>query len=76
MLGAPVRSFAYPYGYRGAYTDRNVDDVRAAGITDAYSNFGGAVRTARRPYRAESDSGARLDTSMSSPAVVRWAFGD
>lgn len=75
MLDAPVRSFAYPYGYRGAYTDRNVDDVREAGITDAYSNFGGAVRTAADCYQLNRilvrdwnvDAFARR---------LRWAFGD
>jgi peptidoglycan/xylan/chitin deacetylase (PgdA/CDA1 family) len=50
ILGAPVTSFAYPYGYRGAYTAQNVADVRAAGLADAYSNFGGAVRPHADPY--------------------------
>ena len=47
ILGTPVTGLAYPFGYRGAFTDRNISDARAAGITDAYSNFGsGTVRAA------------------------------
>jgi peptidoglycan/xylan/chitin deacetylase (PgdA/CDA1 family) len=42
--GATVSAFAYPYGYRGAYTADNMIDVAAAGMPDAFSNFGGAVR--------------------------------
>jgi peptidoglycan/xylan/chitin deacetylase (PgdA/CDA1 family) len=44
LSGAAVSSFAYPYGYRGAYTPQNMADVGAAGLTDAYANFGGVVR--------------------------------
>jgi peptidoglycan/xylan/chitin deacetylase (PgdA/CDA1 family) len=51
ILGAPVTSFAYPFGYRGAYTARNIDAARDAGITDAYSNFGGIVRSTADRYQ-------------------------
>jgi peptidoglycan/xylan/chitin deacetylase (PgdA/CDA1 family) len=75
ILGTSVVSFAYPYGYRGAYTPQNVADVRAAGIADAYSNFGGVVRPNADRYQLNRilvrdwplDEFAR---------VVRRAFGD
>jgi len=75
LLGQPVTSFAYPYGYRGAYTERNVADVRAAGITDAYSNFGGAVRAAADCHQLNRI----LVRDWSGEAFarrLRWAFGD
>jgi peptidoglycan/xylan/chitin deacetylase (PgdA/CDA1 family) len=51
ILGVAVTSFAYPFGYRGAYTDRNIAAARGAGITDAYSNFGGVVRSTADRYQ-------------------------
>jgi peptidoglycan/xylan/chitin deacetylase (PgdA/CDA1 family) len=75
MLGHAVSSFAYPYGYRGAYTAQNVEAARAAGLADAYSNFGGTVRSSADPYQLNRvlvrdwprDEFARR---------VRQAFGD
>lgn len=51
VLSAPVTSFAYPYGSRGAYSEQNVAAVRGAGLTAACSNFGGTVRTGADRYQ-------------------------
>jgi peptidoglycan/xylan/chitin deacetylase (PgdA/CDA1 family) len=75
ILGGEVVSFAYPYGYRGAYTSQNVADVKAAGLTDAYSNFGGAVR----PHADRYELNRILVRNWSLDdfgRVVRRAFGD
>jgi peptidoglycan/xylan/chitin deacetylase (PgdA/CDA1 family) len=40
-LGAPVTSFAYPYGRRGNLTEANREIVRAAGFTCCCSGYGG-----------------------------------
>jgi peptidoglycan/xylan/chitin deacetylase (PgdA/CDA1 family) len=75
ILGAPVTSFAYPYGYRGAYTAQNVADVRAAGLADAYSNFGGAVRPHANPYELNRIL-VRNWSLDEFGRVVRQSFGD
>jgi peptidoglycan/xylan/chitin deacetylase (PgdA/CDA1 family) len=75
ILGTEVVSFAYPYGYRGAYTAQNVADVRAAGIADAYSNFGGVVRA--RADRYELNRILVRNWPLDEfGRVVRRAFGD
>ncbi len=68
-------SFAYPYGYWGAYTPQNVADVRAAGIADAYSNFGGVVRPHANPYELNRIL-VRNWSLDEFGRVVRQAFGD
>ncbi len=75
MLGSPVVSFAYPYGYRGAYTPQNVAGVRAAGLVDAYSNFGGVVRASADTYELNRIL-VRNWTHDDFARVVRRAFGD
>jgi peptidoglycan/xylan/chitin deacetylase (PgdA/CDA1 family) len=75
ILGATVSSFAYPYGYRGAYTPQNMADVRAAGLADAYSNFGGVVRP--KADRHELNRTLVRDWTLDEFArAVRRAFGD
>jgi peptidoglycan/xylan/chitin deacetylase (PgdA/CDA1 family) len=75
ILGGDVVSFAYPYGYRGAYTPQNVSDVRAAGLADAYSNFGGAVRPHANRY--ELNRILVRDWSLDEfGRMVGRAFGD
>jgi peptidoglycan/xylan/chitin deacetylase (PgdA/CDA1 family) len=44
LTGAPVTSFAYPFGKASDYTRDTIDLLRAAGITRACSNFRGLVR--------------------------------
>jgi peptidoglycan/xylan/chitin deacetylase (PgdA/CDA1 family) len=51
ILGAPVTSFAYPYGGRSHYTDKTVAAVRTAGFKRACSNFSGLVRTGSDPWQ-------------------------
>lgn len=75
VLGSDVVSFAYPYGYWGAYTPQNVADVRAAGIADAYSNFGGVVRPRANPYELNRIL-VRNWSLDEFGRVVRQAFGD
>jgi peptidoglycan/xylan/chitin deacetylase (PgdA/CDA1 family) len=75
VLGADVVSFAYPYGYWGAYTPQNVADVRAAGLADAYSNFGGVVRPHANPYELNRIL-VRNWSLDEFGRVVRQAFGD
>jgi peptidoglycan/xylan/chitin deacetylase (PgdA/CDA1 family) len=43
ILGRPVRSFSYPFGYRGSYTAESVRIVREAGFGCACANFTGVV---------------------------------
>jgi peptidoglycan/xylan/chitin deacetylase (PgdA/CDA1 family) len=50
-LGAPVDSFAYPYGGRDKLTNSNRDVVRAAGYYCCCSGFGGLNRTGTDPFR-------------------------
>ena len=75
ILGGDVVSFAYPYGYWGAYTPQNVADVRAAGLADAYSNFGGVVRPRANPYELNRIL-VRNWSLDEFGRVVRQAFGD
>ena len=75
VLGGAVVSFAYPYGYWGAYTPQNVADVRAAGLADAYSNFGGAVRPHANPYELNRIL-VRNWSLDEFGRVVRQSFGD
>ena len=75
ILGGDVVSFAYPYGYWGAYTPQNVADVRAAGLSDAYSNFGGVVRPRANPYELNRIL-VRNWPLDEFGRVVRQAFGD
>jgi peptidoglycan/xylan/chitin deacetylase (PgdA/CDA1 family) len=43
VLGRPLRSFSYPFGYKGSYGPETVELVREAGFRNACSNFTGAV---------------------------------
>lgn len=43
-LGYPVLSFAYPVGYRGAFSADTKELVRNAGYQFAFSYYGGAVK--------------------------------
>ena len=50
-LGAPVTSFAYPFGGRAQYSKQTPRLVRAAGFTCACSNFQGHVAFYSDPYQ-------------------------
>jgi peptidoglycan/xylan/chitin deacetylase (PgdA/CDA1 family) len=75
MIGGSVSSFAYPFGYRGAYTEANIGAVRAAGMSDACSNFGGTVRASADPYQLNRILVRDWDVERFA-RTVRWAFGD
>ncbi|MGH6692835.1 MAG: polysaccharide deacetylase family protein, partial [Gammaproteobacteria bacterium] len=49
-LGAPVTSFAYPYGRRDNLTDANRRIVRAAGFTCCCSGYGGTNPRGTDPF--------------------------
>jgi peptidoglycan/xylan/chitin deacetylase (PgdA/CDA1 family) len=51
QIGAPVESFAYPYGKPDNLTDANRDRVRAAGFRCCCSGFGGINRPSTDPFR-------------------------
>jgi peptidoglycan/xylan/chitin deacetylase (PgdA/CDA1 family) len=73
--GATVSTFAYPYGYRGAYTSDNMSDVAAAGMPDAYSNFGGAVRAGHDRLQLNRVLARNWEIDEFA-RVVRRAFAD
>jgi peptidoglycan/xylan/chitin deacetylase (PgdA/CDA1 family) len=51
LLGAPVTSFAYPYGSREDYDAETVAAVRAAGFARACANEPARLRARCDPYR-------------------------
>jgi peptidoglycan/xylan/chitin deacetylase (PgdA/CDA1 family) len=51
QIGAPVDSFAYPYGGRKHLTDENREVVKAEGFRCCCSSFGGINATGTDPFR-------------------------
>lgn len=52
-LGAPVESFAYPYGKPHHLTETNRELVREAGFRCCCSGFGGVVAATADPFRLQ-----------------------
>jgi len=52
-LGAPVTSFAYPYGRRANLTDANREVVRAAGFRCCCAGYGGANPHGTDPFHLQ-----------------------
>jgi peptidoglycan/xylan/chitin deacetylase (PgdA/CDA1 family) len=50
-LGAPVQTFAYPFGGREHLTEANLARVKAAGFRCCCSGFGGTVTRGTDPFQ-------------------------
>ena len=64
VVGQPVESFAYPYGYAGSFTTKTARLVRAAGYTRACTTITGQVVARSDPFK------------MPRHQVQDWGFDD
>ncbi len=80
-LGAPVRSFAYPFGTHGDFTDVTEDILREAGYTLAFNSQHGPIRPRMNPIslprvKIEGGESLRMFQLAASGAMDPWRIVD
>ncbi len=75
ILGRPVTSFAYPYGYRTDYTGRTVGLVKRAAFACACAAFPGLVWAATDPFQLPRLAVPDGDGEALARQLHRWWRG-
>ncbi len=72
LVGAPARSFAYPFGMRGSFDRRTVRMVREAGFDAAFVNVPGLVRRGTNRFMIPRVAVGDVGGAMFAECVERW----
>jgi peptidoglycan/xylan/chitin deacetylase (PgdA/CDA1 family) len=75
-IGQPVRTFAYPFGDRRAYTSRSVALVKKAGFELACTTRSGRVTRTTRRFRVPRLAVRNWDRDEFTREVTRALDGD